>query len=145
MITVISFPFSDALHTAIAFEIRRKVFVEEQHVSREEEYDSHEEESVHYLVYVDSIPVGTARWRKTENGIKLERFAVLKESRNTGAGSAVLKKVLEDVVPLKREIYLNAQITAINFYLKEGFVTEGDEFIEANIRHYKMKLPSGKK
>ncbi len=140
MITVISFSFSDATHTSIAFDIRRKVFVDEQHVSREEEYDSHEEESMHYLVYVDDIPVGTARWRKTDSGIKLERFAVLKESRNTGAGSAILKKVLDDVIPTKERIYLNAQITAINFYLKAGFVTEGDEFLEANIRHYKMSL-----
>jgi predicted GNAT family N-acyltransferase len=65
---------------------------------------------------------------------------VLKECRNTGAGTAVLKQVLSDVKPLAKKIYLNAQITAINFYLKECFATEGDEFIEANIRHYKMVL-----
>jgi predicted GNAT family N-acyltransferase len=140
MMKVISFLFEDDAHALIAFDIRRKVFVEEQHVSREEEYDEFEKTSTHYLVYADETPVGTARWRKTEGGIKLERFAVLKEYRNSGAGSAVLKKVLEDVIPLKEKIYLNAQITALNFYLKAGFVIEGDEFAEANIRHYKMVL-----
>lgn len=140
MTEVISFPFSDKVHADIAFEIRRKVFVEEQKVSREEEYDSHENISTHYLVYVDGMPVGTARWRKTDHGIKLERFAVLKECRNSGAGTAVLNKVLEDVIPLGEKIYLNSQITAVNFYLKANFVIEGDEFIEANIRHYKMVL-----
>src|SRR5205085_9927089 len=105
--------------------------VEEQQVSREEEYDQFEESSRHYLVYVDEKPVGTSRWRKTESGIKLERFAVLKEHRNSGAGTAILNKVLEDVIPLKEKIYLNAQVTALNFYLKAGFVVEGDEFIEA--------------
>ena len=124
----------------IANEIRRTVFVVEQQVSREEEYDSFEESSIHYLVYVDEEPAGTARWRITKDGIKLERFAVLKEYRNSGAGTAVLKQVLKEVKPLGKKIYLNAQITAINFYLKENFVTEGDEFIEANIRHYKMVL-----
>jgi len=139
MLTVRSFTFHDAEHTEVAFEIRRKVFVEEQHVSREEEYDEFENTSTHYLVYLDENPVGTARWRKTENGIKLERFAVLKEYRNSGAGSAVLNKVLEDVIAFNEKIYLNAQITAINFYLKAGFVIEGDEFMEANIRHFKMR------
>jgi predicted GNAT family N-acyltransferase len=123
-----------------ANEIRRKVFVEEQKVSREEEYDSFEESSIHYLVFLNETPIGTARWRITKEGIKLERFAVLKEYRNTRAGGAVLKQVLEDVIPLDKKIYLNAQITAINFYLKAGFVKEGNEFIEANIRHYKMSL-----
>lgn len=140
MLKVISFSFSDEAHIDVANEIRRKVFVVEQQVSREEEYDSFEESSIHYLGYVDEVPVGTARWRITKDGIKLERFAVLQEYRNSGAGTAVLKQVLKDVKPLGKKIYLNAQITAINFYLKEGFVTEGDEFIEANIRHYKMTL-----
>jgi predicted GNAT family N-acyltransferase len=124
----------------VANEIRRKVFVVEQQVSREEEYDTFEESSIHYLVFVDEVPVGTARWRITKDGIKLERFAVLQEYRNSGAGTAVLRQVLSDVKPLGKKIYLNAQITAIKFYLKEGFVTEGDEFIEANIRHYKMAI-----
>jgi len=140
MLRVISFSFSDQASMDLANEIRRKVFVVEQQVSREEEYDSFEESSIHYLVFVNEVPVGTARWRITKDGIKLERFAVLQEYRNSGAGTAVLKQVLKDVMPLGKKIYLNAQITAINFYLKEGFVTEGAEFIEANIRHYKMVL-----
>jgi predicted GNAT family N-acyltransferase len=140
MLRVISFSFSDDAHMDIANEIRRKVFVVEQQVSRQEEYDAFEESSIHYLVFVDEVPVGTARWRITKDGIKLERFAVLSEYRNSGAGTAVLKQVLNDVKPLEKKIYLNAQITAVNFYLKEGFETEGDEFLEANIRHYKMYL-----
>jgi predicted GNAT family N-acyltransferase len=140
MLKVISFFFSDEVHMDLANEIRRKVFVVEQQVSLEEEYDSFEESSIHYLVYVDERPVGTARWRITKDGIKLERFAVLQEYRNSGAGTAVLKQVLKHVIPLGKKIYLNAQITAINFYLKEGFMTEGNEFIEANIRHFKMTL-----
>jgi predicted GNAT family N-acyltransferase len=140
MLKTISFSFSDSAHMDTANEIRRKVFVEEQQVSREEEYDSFEESSIHYLVYLNDLPIGTARWRITKDGIKLERFAVLQEYRNSGAGTVILKKVLEDVIPLGKKVYLHAQITAINFYLKANFATEGDEFIEANIRHYKMVL-----
>ena len=121
-----------------AFAIRQKVFVEEQQVDEREEYDDFEQTSIHYLVFVDDKPVGTARWRITPDGIKLERFAVLKEFRNAGAGSAILKKVLADVIPLHKKIYMNAQEKAMEFYRREDFVPEGDMFLECNIRHYKM-------
>ena len=63
---------------------------------------------------------------------------MLKEYRNAGAGRAVLLKVLEDVKPLDRKIYLNAQVTAMKFYEREGFITEGEMFIECNIKHFRM-------
>src|SRR5437868_5236515 len=107
MFTVKSFSFDDKPLTEIAFDIRRKVFVDEQHVSREEEYDQFETASTHYLVYLDDAAVGTARWRKTNKGIKLERFAVLKEHRNSGAGTVILDQVLEDVASLGDQVYLH--------------------------------------
>ena len=125
---------------AIAFDIRNKVFVEEQKVDREEEYDSHEDSSTHFLLLKSDQPIGTARWRFTDNGIKLERFAVLKEHRNSGGGSFLVNEVLKDVIPHKKNIYLNAQLSAINVYARAGFVKEGEMFREANIDHYKMTL-----
>ena len=122
----------------VAFAIRQKVFVEEQKVDKEEEYDEFEQSSIHYLVLVDEKPVGTARWRITKDGLKLERFAVLKEFRNAKAGRTVLLKVLEDVSPLGKKIYMNAQLSAMKFYEREGFVAEGEMFIEANIQHFRM-------
>ena len=137
----ISFSFADKKHMDAAFAIRQKVFVEEQMVDKREEYDEFEVSSIHYLAFVNDRPVGTARWRITGDGIKLERFAVLKEFRNAKAGRSILMKVLEDVRPLGKKIYLNAQVTAMNFYRREGFVAEGELFVEANIDHYKMVLP----
>ena len=140
MLTAISFSFSDKKNIDTAFEIRRKVFVVEQEVDEREEYDEFEPTSIHYLVHADGTPVGTARWRITENGIKLERFAVLKEYRNAKAGRTVLLKVLDDVTPLGKKIYLNAQVTAMNFYEREGFIAEGEMFMECNIKHFRMVL-----
>jgi predicted GNAT family N-acyltransferase len=122
-----------------AFEIRQKVFVEEQQVDPELEYDEYEEGSTHYLALLDGIPVGTARWRKTEKGIKLERFAVLEEAREKGVGNCLLKQCLADI-PKQGIIYLHAQVQVIPFYERSGFVAEGEEFIEADIRHRKMVL-----
>ena len=123
-----------------AFTIRQKVFVEEQKVDAREEYDEFEQSSIHYLVFSNEVPVGTARWRITKDGIKLERFAVLKEYRNVKAGRTVLLKVMEDVIPLGKRIYMNAQITAMKFYEREGFVAEGEMFSECNIDHFRMVL-----
>src|SRR5690349_19849615 len=80
-----------------AFSIREKVFVEEQKVPLDAEYDQHEKSANHYLATYNGIPCGAARWRQTDNGIKLERFAVLPEYRSQAVGSQILKKVLEDV------------------------------------------------
>ena len=139
MIEVVRFEFSDKKHADMAFAIRQKVFVEEQEVDPAEEYEF-EEESHHFLLFKDGIPVMTARWRETEKGIKLERFAMLKEYRNLGLGSILLKEIIKDVKHLGKKVYLHAQLKAVPFYEREGFVAEGDIFEEANILHYLMIL-----
>jgi predicted GNAT family N-acyltransferase len=138
MYEVIKFKTDDKDKATVVFSIRQRVFVDEQKVSREEEYDEHEDESVHYLLMVDKQPAGTARWRFTDKGIKLERFAVLPEFRNSGAGSSLVKTVLADVIPHQKLIYLHAQVAAMNLYKRAGFLPEGELFYEANIPHYKM-------
>ncbi|UPT66666.1 MAG: GNAT family N-acetyltransferase [Sphingobacteriales bacterium JAD_PAG50586_3] len=137
---VISFTAADIELFETACQIRRKVFVDEQKVSAEEEFDEFEENSRHYLVYSDGQPAGTARWRYTDNGIKLERFAMLKEYRNKKVGSIILKRILSDVEGLSDYIYLHAQVPAVNFYAREGFEKTGPMFSECDIDHYKMVL-----
>ena len=139
MITVKKIDFSNKDDLNLAFNIRRKVFVGEQKVDPALEYDNHEEEATHYLVYDNNVPCGTARWRKTPLGIKLERFAVLSEFRNKGIGDIMVQKVLEDVLPLNLTVYLHSQLRACSLYRRNGFVEEGDIFVEAGIEHYKMK------
>ncbi len=121
------------------FEIRNQVFVVEQHVDPDLEYDGFEETSNHFLALVNDTPVGTARWRRTPNGIKLERFAVLDEYRNKGVGSALVTAVLKDLPDIDN-VYLHSQTHAGNLYRRFGFVVEGDTFEEAGILHFKMVL-----
>ena len=123
------------------FAIRQTVFVEEQEVDPVLEYDEFEETSVHFVAVVDGHPVGTARWRRTPNGIKLERFAVLPSHRNKGVGSVIVEAVLNDL-PNKTNVYLHAQLTACSLYSRFGFKEEGPQFEEAGIMHYKMVLRS---
>jgi predicted GNAT family N-acyltransferase len=111
MITVLSCNYSDADTCREIFRIRTEVFVSEQKVTREEEFDGYEESSMHYLGKWNDRPAGTARWRITKNGIKLERFAVLLPLRRNGIAAAVLREVLKDVSPLGKRIYLHAQFS----------------------------------
>jgi len=120
--------------------IRRKVFVEEQHVDPALEYDEYEDCSVHYLLSVEGIPVTTARWRETDRGIKLERFATLASHRNMGLGAILLEDILNDLSTLRKPIYLHSQLKAIPFYERYGFVTVGNQFTEADIEHFEMEL-----
>ncbi len=121
------------------FEIRRQVFVVEQQVDEREEYDEFETSSTHLIAMWNNEPAGTCRFRNTEKGIKLERFAVLDGYRNKSVGAALVKKTLE-LIDLNQHVYLHAQIQVVDFYALFGFKKVGDIFVEANIKHYKMVL-----
>jgi predicted GNAT family N-acyltransferase len=119
------------------FAIRREVFVGEQNCPPELEWE-HEEESNHFLATVDGEPAGASRWRKTDKGYKLERFAVLKKFRGNGVGQVLVQTVLDDLPKDADYVYLHAQIQAVTLYERFGFEKTGPEFEEACIRHYKM-------
>jgi len=122
---------------AKVFAIRKTVFVEEQNCPPELEWEN-EEVSTHFLALRNNVPCGACRWRKTDAGYKLERFAVLKEYRGKGIGQALVAKVLEDLPQDADYIYLNAQLDAMPLYSKFGFKAEGPQFEEAGIQHFKM-------
>jgi predicted GNAT family N-acyltransferase len=138
---IVVYKHGDEPYTTHAHQVRDEVFIVEQQVDPREEFEF-EEESVHYLLYENQKPIATGRWRETENGIKLERFAVLKSFRNRGLGGAVLERILDDLKGREEQLYLHAQLPAIPFYERHGFAIEGDEFIEAEIRHYRMVRPA---
>jgi predicted GNAT family N-acyltransferase len=139
MIEIKRFTIDDKSLAEQAFFIRRKVFVDEQGVDKTLEYDK-EDQSNHYLLILAGKPIATARWRETEKGIKLERFAVLPEFRNRGFGEIILKEVLTDVKLSGKTIYLHSQARAVPFYERNGFIKKGELFIEAGIEHYYMKF-----
>jgi len=139
MIEIKKFLFSETDLMRISHKIRHEVFVVGQDCPEELEWEF-EEESTHFLLSVHQEPKATARHRKTENGYKLERFAVLKSERGKGLGHQILKHILEDLSDFKGLIYMHAQVEVIPFYEKLGFIKEGNQFEEAGIQHYKMKL-----
>lgn len=135
----------DASELKAAFYIREEVYINEQEIDRADEFDEFDATSDHFLAYVDDNPVGTCRYRSTENGLKLERFATLKEFRGKGIASALMQTMLNHIglQNLNRQkLYLNAQIDAMPLYAKFGFAPEGPVFLECEIEHRKMvRLP----
>jgi len=75
--------------------IRRQVFILEQNISKQIETDDYLVNATHILAISKEKAVGTARYRRTDSGIKLERFAVLKQFRNLGIGKALVLFILE--------------------------------------------------
>jgi predicted GNAT family N-acyltransferase len=137
MIEIKKFLFEKSKLMQIAQNIRYEVFVIGQNCPEEIEWEF-EEESTHFLVYNNGEAVATARHRKTKNGYKLERFAVLESERGKSYGNIVLKAILSDLADFNGLIYMHAQIQVLPFYEKEGFIKEGGLFEEAGIMHYKM-------
>lgn len=120
-----------------AFDIRHKVFVDEQKVDPAEEYDAYEESSRHFLARINGQACATGRFRSTHFGWKIERMAVLNPFRGMGCGAAVLQCMLKHIPNDGRPVYLHAQEHALAFYEKNNFKAVGERFWEANIPHFK--------
>ena len=122
-----------------AFQIRRNVFINEQNVPEEEEFDEADLESHHAVVYADGSPVATGRLFKSEKYWIIGRISVLKEHRGKQAGKLVVEKLLEKAAELgAKEVHIHAQTHASGFYGKFGFVAYGDTFPESGIEHISM-------
>ena len=141
MIEIKKFRFKDENLMKEAHRIRYEVFVIGQNCPEELEWEF-EEESTHFLLIENDIPLASARHRKTEKGYKLERFAVLSEARGKGFGMLILKAILEDIKESNELKYMHAQEQVIPFYEKVGFEKSGNIFEEAGIMHYKMEYTS---
>jgi predicted GNAT family N-acyltransferase len=117
--------------------IRREVFIKEQNIPESLELDDNKIESIKILATYNNESIGTARYRATSKGMKLERFAVIKQYRGYGVGKALVLFILEEL-KMEESIYLHAQESVIKFYTKLGFKIVGDRFFEADIPHIKL-------
>jgi predicted GNAT family N-acyltransferase len=118
--------------------IRRAVFVVEQGIRDEDEWDDEDGAALHVLVHLNRDAVGTARLLVTG---KIGRLAVLGAARRHGIGGRIVRCLIETARARGlEEVYLHAQVAALPFYRAHGFVAEGPEFDEAGIRHQRMRL-----
>lgn len=117
-------------------EIRRQVFIEEQNVPEELEWDEYDESSIHFLALHEGKAIAVARLKSDG---QIGRMAVLASYRQQGIGSRLLAFILKFSAGKNLDqVYLHAQTSAIPFYEKHGFITQGEIFYEANIPHRGM-------
>ena len=118
--------------------VRRAVFVIEQAVPEELEWDAFDAVSTHVLAEDPSgRAIGTGRLLPDGH---VGRMAVLAGWRRQGVGDALLTWLLEQARHRgMRELLLHAQSHAVPFYLRHGFACVGDEFTEAGIAHRLMR------
>ena len=121
--------------------IRRRVFIEEQGVPEELEWDGLDETAQHVLVTIDTQPVAVGRLLATG---QIGRMAVSAQFRKQGIGSLVLARLLETAQAQGlTEVFLYAQLSAQAFYARHGFVSEGEVFEDAGIAHITMRRRLG--
>ena len=121
--------------------IRETVFIQEQNVPEDLEWDGEDEGAMHLLASdTDGSPIGCARILHDGH---IGRMAVLKRWRGQGVGYSLLQRAVAMVkeIGCNEEAFLDAQTYAIPFYQRLGFIAEGDEFLDAGIPHRHMRLP----
>ena len=128
--------------------VRRSVFIEEQQIAERDEWDELDPVVTHVLVFASPASakrdaVGTGRLEPTG---KIGRVAVLPQYRGTGAGVAVMRRLMDLAAERGfQEVYLNAQVSATGFYERLGFRADGPEFDEVGIPHQRMRRAVGKR
>ncbi|MFE5795139.1 GNAT family N-acetyltransferase [Streptomyces sp. NPDC056503] len=133
------------------FAVRREVFVEEQGVPRELEYDAYDATAVHVLaVRADGVPLGTGRLLHGADATgktgadasvgSLGRLAVAEAARGLGVGAALVRAI-EDAARERglSAVDLHAQTHALGFYERLGYVAYGGEFPDAGMPHRAMR------
>jgi predicted GNAT family N-acyltransferase len=133
------------------FAVRKEVFVGEQGVPEDLEYDAYDAGAVHVLaIREDGVPLGTGRLLVGEAAVaqtgadpsvgSLGRLAVAAHARGLGVGLALVRAI-EDVARARglAAVDLHAQTHALGFYERLGYVAHGPEYLEAGIPHQGMR------
>ena len=118
--------------------IREQVFIQEQQIAVEDEWDAEDTVSVHFVVYDQDQPIATARLLKNNS---VGRVAVLKSHRGVGIGKLLMQQIIQQAKHQQREfLKLSSQVHAIQFYAGLGFKVEGEQYLDCGIPHVDMRL-----
>lgn len=118
--------------------IRDTVFIQEQCIDPNIEFDGLDSTAIHALIFHGDQAVGTGRI--LDDG-HIGRIAIIKAFRSKGLGAKIVQSLITEAKDKGySRVYLGSQKHAIDFYTKLGFKPYGDEFIEAGILHLSMEM-----
>jgi len=134
-------------HKSQLRQIREQVFIQEQGVPVELEWDEMDENALHVLAEAisddEKLAIGTARIIIKNEQAHIGRMAVLSEWREQGVGAKILLLCIDECLQRGvKNIVLNAQVYVIPFYQKAGFEISSDEFMDAGIPHKRVTRSS---
>ena len=132
-----------ALMQNAAQAVRTNVFVHEQGIAPEDEWDADDATALHAVLFdLNGQALGNARLlQPTTNVAKVGRMAVIKDSRGNGYGARLLQALIRCARQSgHKEVRLSAQRTAEGFYAAHGFVVAGEPYEEVGIPHVEMNL-----
>ena len=118
--------------------IREQVFIQEQNIPVEDEWDEQDAVALHFVVYDQTHPVATARLLQNNS---IGRVAVLQSHRGLGIGKLLMLEIIQQAKHEQRQfLKLSSQVHAIQFYAGLGFVAQGDEYLDCGIPHIDMQM-----
>ena len=118
--------------------IREAVFIQEQHIAAEDEWDAEDAVAVHFIVFQQDQAIATARLLSNHS---IGRVAVLTTARGLGVGQRLMQAVIDYARAEQRGLVkLSSQVHAIGFYQALGFEVQGEEYLDCGIPHIDMYL-----
>lgn len=117
--------------------IREAVFIQEQAIAPEDEWDAQDAVALHFVVYIAKQAIATARLLENHS---IGRVAVLKSQRGLGVGRVLMQHIIQMAKQQQRPfLMLSAQVYATGFYQQLGFQVEGEEYLDCGIPHIRMR------
>ena len=118
--------------------IREQVFIQEQQIAVEDEWDVEDAVSLHFVVYDQDQPIATARLLQNNS---VGRVAVLRSHRGVGIGKLLMERIIQQAKYEQRKfLKLSSQVHAIQFYAALDFKVEGEQYLDCGIPHIDMRL-----
>lgn len=122
---------------AEAKSIREQVFIQEQRIAPEDEWDAQDAVALHFVVYATGQAIATARLLENHS---IGRVAVLKSQRGLGVGRVLMQHIIQVAKQQRPWVKLSAQEHAIPFYQSLSFQVEGESYLDCGIPHVDMRL-----
>lgn len=121
-----------------AKKVRTEVFIQEQSIAENDEWDAEDEKCLHFVMYDKNQAIATARLLENNS---IGRVAVLKNYRGQGIGQQLMQHIIAVAVTEQRDfLKLSAQVYAIGFYENLGFKLKGDPYLDCGIPHVDMYM-----
>lgn len=118
--------------------IREAVFIQEQNIAEQDEWDELDAISMHFVMYIDQQPCATARLLTDH---RIGRVAVLNTYRGRGLGQKLMNAMIDQArLQGRPHLMLSSQMHAVGFYQALGFQIQGEPYMDCDIPHIEMYL-----